>query len=224
MILSIDASTTGCSVALFEGQNLVSAAESRIDRSSAELLTTLIEQVLTNAKVAMGDLTAVAVAKGPGSYTGLRIAVSTAKGLAFALDLPIISYGTLELLCHQVFGAMDDALLCPMIDARRMEVYCAFFESQSLKQVSEISATIVDEHSFGEILENNKVLFFGEGSAKCRGVLKSTNAFFDDHTILPTASFSGKICYEKFINNEFEDLTLFEPFYLKEYMFKTKKP
>jgi tRNA threonylcarbamoyladenosine biosynthesis protein TsaB len=223
MILSIDASTTGCSVALFDGDVLISSAESRADRSAAEMLTTLIDDVLKDSNVEKKELLAIAVAKGPGSYTGLRIAVSTAKGLAFALDKPLISYGTLELLAHQVQG-IDETLICPMIDARRMEVYAAFFDSQSKKQVSDVEAIIVDSKSFEEILENNSVLFIGEGSAKCSEVIQHPNAKFLADTLIPAAAFSGKMCYEKYKNSEFEDLTLFEPYYLKEYMFKTKKP
>jgi tRNA threonylcarbamoyladenosine biosynthesis protein TsaB len=223
MILSIDASTTGCSVALFDNDSLISSAESRIDRSSAEMLTTLIDNVLKTAKVAKIDLNAIAVAKGPGSYTGLRIAVSTAKGLAFALDKPLLSFGTLEVLSHQVFGISEE-LICPMIDARRMEVYAAFFESKTKQMVSEVEAIIVDSASFANLLDNHKVLFFGEGSAKCKEVIAHSNASFLNEIILPSAAFSGKICFEKYTNGDFEDLTLFEPNYLKEYMFKTKKP
>ena len=223
-ILSIEASTTGCSVALFEDEKLLSAIESRIDRSSAELLTTLIEQVLMIAKVEKQNLDAVAVAKGPGSYTGLRIAVSTAKGFAFAIDKPLLSYGTLDAMCFQVNAYSEDTLLCPMIDARRMEVFCAFYDGKEKKQKIDVEAVIVDETSFEDILANNKVLFFGEGSEKCKAVLKNPNALFITDQLIPSAAFSGKICFEKYRNGEFEDLTLFEPYYLKEYMFKTKKP
>jgi tRNA threonylcarbamoyladenosine biosynthesis protein TsaB len=135
MIISIDASTTGCSVALFDGPELISAAESRIERSSAEMLTSLVDHVLFTAKVRKNNLDAIAVAKGPGSYTGLRIAVSTAKGLAFALDKPLLSYGTLDVLVQQVYG-ISQQLICPMIDARRMEVYAAFYDSSTKKKVS----------------------------------------------------------------------------------------
>ena len=223
MIISIDASTTGCSVALFNGSILVASAESRIERSSAEMLTTLIDNVLKTSKVNKSELLAVAVAKGPGSYTGLRIAVSTAKGLAFALDKPLISYGTLELLAHQVFGVLEQ-LICPMIDARRMEVFTAFFENKSKKQISDVSAIIVDSESFGDILDKSTVLFIGEGSTKCQEVIRHPNAHYVEEIIMPSANYSGKICFEKYTNGDFEDLTLFEPYYLKEYMFATKKP
>lgn len=223
MIISIDASTTGCSVALFDGPELISAAESRIERSSAEMLTSLIDHVLFTAKVSKNNLDAVAVAKGPGSYTGLRIAVSTAKGLAFALDKPLLSYGTLDVLVQQVYG-ISQQLICPMIDARRMEVYAAFYDSSTKKIVSEVEAIIVDNQSFAEILETNTVLFIGEGSAKCKGVIEHTNAKFLEEMLLPSAKYSGRICFEKYSNGDLENLILFEPNYLKEYMFKTKKP
>lgn len=223
MILSIDASTTGCSVALFDGPDLISCAESRIERSSAEMLTTLIDNVLYTCKVNKKDLDAIAVAKGPGSYTGLRIAVSTAKGLAFALDKPLLSYGTLDVLVQQIYG-ISQQMICPMIDARRMEVYAAFYESSTKKIVSDVEATIVDNESFAEVLEMNTVLFIGEGSTKCKDVIEHPNAKFLEEVLLPSAKYSGRICYEKYCNGDFEDLIFFEPNYLKEYMFKTKKP
>jgi tRNA threonylcarbamoyladenosine biosynthesis protein TsaB len=223
MIISIDASTTGCSAALFDGPELVSSSESRIERSSAEMLTTLIENVLFTAKVSKKNLDAVAVARGPGSYTGLRIAVSTAKGLAFALDKPLLSYGTLDVLAQQVYG-ISQQMICPMIDARRMEVYAAFYDGVTKKRVSDVEAVIVDSDSFADVLETNTVLFIGEGSTKCRGVIEHPNAKFLEEVLLPSAKYSGPICYEKYRNGDFEDLILFEPYYLKEYMFKTKKP
>lgn len=223
MIISIDASTTGCSVALFDGPELISSAESRIERSSAEMLTSLIENVLLTAKVCKDSLHAVAVAKGPGSYTGLRIAVSTAKGLAFALDKPLLSYGTLDVLTQQVYG-ISQQMICPMIDARRMEVYAALYDSSTKKKVSDVEAIIVDNQSFNEVLEKNTVLFIGEGSAKCKGVIEHPNAEFLEDVILPSAKYSGRICFEKYGNGDFENLIMFEPNYLKEYMFKTKKP
>jgi tRNA threonylcarbamoyladenosine biosynthesis protein TsaB len=223
-LLAIDASTTGCSVALFEDFDLLCASEIRLERSSAEYMTILIEQVLFNAKTSFSDLSAIAVAKGPGSYTGLRIAVSTAKGLCFALDKPLLSYNTLEGLAQQIFLADDFDLICPMLDARRMEVYSAFFDAKSKKNVVEVSAEIIDSNSYGELLDKNKILFFGEGSIKCKGIIAHPNASFLRSEIWPQANFAGSLIFEKFKNELFEDLVTFEPFYLKEYMFKTKKP
>lgn len=223
-ILSIDASTSGCSVALFKDNVLMSSSEIRMERSAAEYFTILIEQVLYNAKTKISELDAIAVAKGPGSYTGLRIAVSTAKGLCFVLNKPLISYTTLEGMVGQLFLKENFDLLCPMLDARRMEVYSAFYDAKTKENICEISADIIDEKSYFDLLEKNKILFFGEGSYKCRSILTHKNAHFLDTDIFPQASFSGSIIFEKFTEKIFENLISFEPLYLKEYLFKTKKP
>lgn len=222
MILSIDASTTGCSVAVFNNFRVISTVSSRVDRTSAENLTLMIEQSLKLANIKFQDLKAVAVAKGPGSYTGLRIAVSTAKGLAFGLDLPLIGFGTLQAMCNQIAFTASADLLCPMIDARRMEVFCGFFSAETKTPVCEIQAVLVNEASFSDILNHKRVLFFGEGSEKCRAVLTQPNALFANALISPSAEASCSIVCEKFESGDFEDIVLFEPFYLKEYMFKTK--
>jgi tRNA threonylcarbamoyladenosine biosynthesis protein TsaB len=211
MILSIDASTTGCSVALFDGFNLVSSAESRIERSSAEMLTTLIDNVLKTAKVDKKEIHAIAVAKGPGSYTGLRIAVSTAKGLAFALDKPLLSFGTLDLLAHQVFG-FDGDLLCPLIDARRMEVYCQIWNAEE-SVVKELSSDILDESSYHEF---EPFICVGDGSIKMTELWSQRSIHFDS-TIIPSASGQISLAYQKFIKNDFLDVSGFVPNYLKEF-------
>lgn len=222
MILAIDASTTGCSVALFKERKVLISLVSRIDRSSAENLTLMIEQALRFGGAAYSDLEAVAVARGPGSYTGLRIAVSTAKGLAFGLDVPLIAYGTLHALCYQQEFTEGIDLLCPMIDARRMEVFCGFYDAGDKTGRGAVEAVLVKEDSFREILDNHKVLFFGEGSAKCKEVLLHPNARFVASVNYPSAEFACKIVSDKQEAGEFEDLVTFEPFYLKEYMFKNK--
>lgn len=223
-ILSIDASTSGCSVALFKDNVLMSSSEIRMERSAAEYFTILIEQVLYNGKTKISELDAIAVAKGPGSYTGLRIAVSTAKGLCFVLNKPLISYTTLEGMVGQLFLEENFDLLCPMLDARRMEVYSAFYDAKTKENICGISADIIDEKSYFDLLEKNKILFFGEGSYKCRSILTHKNAHFLGTDISPQASFSGAIIFEKFTEKIFENLISFEPLYLKEYLFKTKKP
>ncbi len=223
-ILSIDATSSGCSVALFKDNVLMSSSEIRMERSAAEYFTILIEQVLHNAKTKMSELDAIAVAKGPGSYTGLRIAVSTAKGLCFVLNKPLISYSTLEGMVGQLFLEENFDLLCPMLDARRMEVYSAFYDAKTKEIICEISADIIEEKSYFDLLEKNKILFFGEGSYKCRAILTHKNAHFLGTDIFPQASFSGSIIFEKFTEKIFENLISFEPLYLKEYLFKTKKP
>lgn len=222
MIVAIDASTTGCSVALLSDGKVVVSLASRKDRSSAENLTLMIDEVLRLGGISYKDLNAVAVAKGPGSYTGLRIAVSTAKGLAYGLNIPVISFGTLPSLCFQVPFSGDADLFCPMIDARRMEVFCGFYNVNTKEEVIPVEAVLVDETSFAEILSSNKVIFLGEGSHKCRNVIQHPNAIFLDAEVYPSAEFSGGLIYEKYKRGEFENLVKFEPFYLKEYMFKTK--
>jgi tRNA threonylcarbamoyladenosine biosynthesis protein TsaB len=224
-LLSIDASTVGCSVAVFQNSNLLACQETQVERSAAELLTTMIAEVTAQANIKISDLAAIAVAKGPGSYTGLRIAVSTAKGLSFGLDLPLISYSTLDGLVQQVKDkSVDFDLLCPMLDARRLEVYCALYDANSLLPITDITAEILHEKSFSELLKNKKVLFFGEGSEKCKSIFTSLNAKYLEEIIYPSAKYSGDLIFKKYQDMAFEDLILFEPFYLKEYMFKTKKP
>lgn len=222
MILAIDASTTGCSVALFQEGKVLFTLASRIDRSSAENLTLMTEQALRFSGGTFGDLKAVAVAKGPGSYTGLRIAISTAKGLAFGLGIPLISFGTLPALCYQQEFTEGIDLLCPMIDARRMEVFCGFYDAREKTEKVPVEAVLVQPDSFREILDQNRVLFFGEGSAKCREVLTHPNARFAASVQSPSAEFACKIVSDKWERGELEDLVTFEPFYLKEYMFKHK--
>jgi len=220
MIIAIDASTTGCSVALFNERKVLISLASRMERSSAENLTLMIEEVLRFGGVEYSDLQAVAVARGPGSYTGLRIAVSTAKGLAFGLDIPLISFGTLPVLCYQQEFTEGIDLLCPMIDARRMEVFCGFYNAADKTEKVPVAAVLVQEDSFREILDRNRVLFFGEGSAKCREVIRHPNARFAASVQSPSAEYACKIVSDKWERRELENLVTFEPFYLKEYMFK----
>lgn len=224
-ILSIDASTVGCSVALFENDRLLSSEVLTEERTASEMLTTLIGSVLKKSNTLFNQIDAVAVAKGPGSYTGLRIAVSTAKGLCLALDKPLISFSALDSMVCQIseIKQFKDFLLCPMLDARRMEVYMAFYKSESKEMIGEIEAKIINNIEDVTELKDNKVLFFGEGSSKCREILNNENAFFLEEEIHPSAVYSGEIISKKYLSKEFEDLVAFEPYYLKEYMFKTKK-
>jgi tRNA threonylcarbamoyladenosine biosynthesis protein TsaB len=220
MILAIDASTTGCSVAVFNEDKVQVSISSRKDRSAAENLTTMIEQALSLAGTDRKSLRAVAVAKGPGSYTGLRIAVSTAKGLAYALGIPLISFGTLEGLVQAVQYTGGYDFICPMIDARRMEVFCAVFDAKTRTSVRETEALLIDEFSFAEFLDRGKVLFLGEGSEKCKGVIQHPNAYFLDKVLYPEVHTAALLVDRKWQAGDFEDLVSFEPFYLKEYMFK----
>ena len=218
-ILSLETSTDVCSVALHAGKDLLAQGEIHEPQSHAARLVPMIEQVIAEAGFKMADISAIAVAKGPGSYTGLRIGASTAKGLCYALNVPLIAVGTLELLAFQgnSFNA-EHVLLCPMIDARRMEVYCLLAD-HNLRIIAPVAARIVDEKAFSELLQNNRVLFFGNGSQKCKQVIRHPNANFLDG-IYPRASALGVMAGKKFSAAEFEDLMDFKPFYLKEFVAK----
>jgi tRNA threonylcarbamoyladenosine biosynthesis protein TsaB len=222
MILSIETATSACSVALHQEGKLLAEANLYKSQSHSKMLKPMIEQVLKVAQCQLSDLKAIAVSKGPGSYTGLRIGTSTAKGLCFALDIPLLSVNTLDALAKQITQTQSEAIyLCPMLDARRMEVYCAIYQSD-LKEVQATEAKIIDEHSFEDILVHHKMLFFGDGAEKCRSLLeKNKNAFFIEN-IYPKANAVGELAYQKYQSNSFEDLAYFEPFYLKDFVNNTK--
>jgi tRNA threonylcarbamoyladenosine biosynthesis protein TsaB len=176
---------------------------------------------MAKARATMNDIQAVAITSGPGSYTGLRIGTSTAKGLCYALDIPLIAVGTLQLLAFE--GARhnaSNAMLCPMIDARRMEVYCMVADPQ-LRIVEPVAAMVIDGNSFSELLQQGKMLFFGNGAPKCREVITHANASFVAD-IYPNAADLGVLADEKYRSGDFEDPGAFKPFYLKE--FAAKKP
>lgn len=222
LILSLETSTEVGSVALHKDGKLLTTSEVHIQYSHASKLAVLIDQVLINAGVNTKQLDAVAVTSGPGSYTGLRIGTSTAKGLCFALETPLISVGSLELMAYQVSkNSTEDILLCPMIDARRMEVYC-LVANHSLEILQSVQPVIIESDSFATFLTENKVLFFGNGAAKCKDVLTSQHALFLDD-VIPQASHLGILADKKFKGNEIEDLINFEPNYLKEFLIKPAK-
>lgn len=218
-ILSLETSTDVCSVALHARGKLLAKAEIHEPQSHASRLAPMIDQVVREGGMGMKDINAIAIAKGPGSYTGLRIGASTAKGLCFALNIPLIAIGTLELLAFQgnQFNS-ENALLCPMIDARRMEVYCLVTDS-SLRVIEPISARIVEENTFAELLEANRVLFIGDGSAKCREVIRHPNAVFIPD-IYPLATSLGQMAVVKFNAGDFAEVMDFTPLYLKEFVAK----
>ena len=219
IILSLETSTDVCSVALHDNGTLLAGSEIHEPQSHAAQLPALILSVLKTAGLDLSQIQAVAVTNGPGSYTGLRIGTSTAKGLCYALDIPLIALGSLELLAFQAMKYNTQAdLLCPMIDARRMEVYCLVADKE-LRVVQPVSAMIIEEHSFAELLEGNRMLFFGNGAEKCRAVLHHPNAIFLDK-IFPLAASLGTMAEEKYNQSVFEDLVKFKPFYLKEFVAK----
>lgn len=182
--------------------------------SHAEKLHKLIEQVVLEAKIELSHLKAIAVSKGPGSYTGLRIGVSAVKGLCFALDIPMISVNTLQSLALSV--SIDKGYKIPLLDARRMEAYSQVFNDKNEK-IRDVHAEIIDSDSFSEFLNADKVYFFGDGAEKCKEIITHKNAVFIDGKF-PSAKEMSVISYEKYSKNEFEDVAYFEPFYLKEFI------
>lgn len=219
LILSLETSAKVCSVAIHDQGKLVTTKEIHIEQSHASKLAVLMDEVIRESKIGLSQLSAVAVSSGPGSYTGLRIGTSTGKGLCFALDIPLISIGSLELLAYQMSRQnSSNAYLCPMIDARRMEVYCEVFDS-SLKVVQSIEAKVIEPSSFADLLEQNEIIFFGDGSDKCKDQIMHPNAKFMSG-IYAAASEMGQPVYQKYQKQQVEDLTNFEPHYLKEFMIK----
>lgn len=218
LLLSIDSSIRGCSVALHGNSGLLANYDLNTDRSSSSMLTTLIKSAVEHSGYDLADLDAVAIAKGPGSYTGLRVGISTAKGLCYALDKPLIAVNTLEAMALQISSFFSGHLLCPMIDARRMEVYAAVFDDQN-NFVWPTQAIIMNDDSFQNLLANHKVVFFGDGAAKCKPLLlEHPNAVFPETEIRPSAVTVGKLAVKAFENNLFEDVAAFEPYYLKDFM------
>lgn len=223
-ILNIETATGVCSVALTVDGKVVSIQESQTRNSHAERITIFCELVIKAAGLTFQDIDAVAVSMGPGSYTGLRIGVSTAKGYCFALDKPLIAIPT---LLSMAAGMKEKAmqphqLFCPMIDARRMEVYAAIFNSE-LNEIQPTAAVIVDEDSFSDHLQKQEICFAGDGAAKCMAVLshQPNAAFLQDFN--PSAAFMATLSEQKFNNKDFEDVAYFEPFYLKDFVAGTPK-
>jgi len=216
-ILSIETSTTVCSVALIRHGEILSSAELSVAHSHSEKLTLLIRDCVAYTGLSLDELDAFAVAKGPGSYTGLRIGVATAKGLCYALDKPLIAINTLEAMAYQVAG-ISSYWLCPMLDARRMEVYCAIYD-QALQVILPTCAKIIDQSSFAEYLSVHPIFFFGNGSLKCKPLLNShSQAFFMSQAVHPSAKTVAILATKAFEEKRFENLAYFEPFYLKEFV------
>ena len=213
LILSLDTSTQNCSVALHENGQLITQELVSEEGSHSKALTLLIEKVMKTAGYSLQDISAVAVSNGPGSYTGLRIGLATAKGICFALDKPLICLPTLQVLASAV-QAPADVLLLPLLDARRMEVYAAVYSS-ALEEVSPQEAHILNPDSFQEF---KPVLAFGNGSAKWKESCTHQAITFLDGPLLPEAKYMGKLAQEAFLNQKFENLVTKEPDYLKEYM------
>ena len=223
LILNIDTSTKVCSVALHNEGKLLAISELYTEKSHSGMLTILCESVVKNAGFSLPDLDAFAVAKGPGSYTGLRIGVSTAKGFCFALDKPLLVVNTLEAMAFQVKDFYDESyLICPMIDARRMEVFCQVLNNE-MNIISETEAKIIDEESFSALLEQHKIVFIGDGSAKCQERITHPNAIFPKIEITPSAKTIGILATNLYEKSLFENIVTFEPFYLKDFVGTVKR-
>ncbi len=218
-ILNIETATKQCSVSIAkEGKTIVCNEIAEEGYSHAERLHVFIEDCVKEAGISYKDLAAIAVSQGPGSYTGLRIGVSAAKGLCYALGIPLIAVDTLKALAAQV--KVTSGVIVPMLDARRMEVYSAVFDS-NLESLRAIQAEIITEDSFQE-LEGN-VYFVGDCAAKCKEVLTKTNFVFLEDVVYPSAKEMSAFSYEKFLNNDFVDLAYFEPYYLKDFIITASK-
>lgn len=217
-ILSIETSTSVCSVALSMDGEILFEKTSFEGPSHAALLGVFVEEALSVLKEKEGKLDAVAVSSGPGSYTGLRIGVSVAKGLCFGFGIPLIGIHTLDIMAATAIKqnkGVTDCLYCAMLDARRMEVYAAIYDA-SLKLLRETTADIVDEGTYASYLEKGKVCFFGDGAEKCKPVITSPNALFMED-IHPLAVNMIPLAEQAFAAGKFEDTAYFEPFYLKEF-------
>lgn len=226
MILQIETATTSCSVALVHNGRVLALRERDERNIHAEVITLFIESVFTEAGKTYNELDAIAVSSGPGSYTGLRIGVSTAKGLCFGLGKPLIAVPTLKAMADGITERLKNeltahTLLCPMIDARRMEVFTAVFNASG-QQVRPTEAVIVGGHSFAELLDSHKVIFFGDGAGKCRETITHPNAVFIDDFI-NSAAYLTPEATAKFGNAGFEDVAYFEPYYLKDFIAGKKK-
>jgi len=224
IILHIETSTNVCSVALSEDGACLFSKSNAEGMNHAALLSVFIAEALDVLKAAGKKPDAVAASSGPGSYTGLRIGVSTAKGLCYGYGIPLIAVSTLEVLTAQALQQVKDAenaLFCPMIDARRMEVYAAFYNAQG-EMKREISADIIDSDSYREILAAQPVYFFGNGAEKCKTTLTHPNVRFIDN-LVPLAENMIAFAERAFAENNFVDVAYFEPFYLKEFQTTTPK-
>ncbi len=221
ILLNLETATTNCSVSISKDNQIIALKENNAENySHSEQLHIFIKEALQEASLSFSDIDAVSISKGPGSYTGLRIGVSAAKGLCFSLDVPLISIPTLESMAHQV-ELQAGEMVIPVLDARRMEVYSCVYDAD-YQEIRETRAEIIDEGSFAEYVSTSKVYLIGSGSKKCRGVLEHPNFQFDA-TIVPSAREMAPLAFKKFQAKQFEDVAYFEPYYLKDFVIQSKK-
>jgi tRNA threonylcarbamoyladenosine biosynthesis protein TsaB len=220
LIVNLETATTNCSVTVARDGKTVSVREhNSASYSHSEQLHNFIKEALEEASLSFSDLDAIAVSKGPGSYTGLRIGVSAAKGLCFALDLPLISTPTLY--CMALQKKVVSGIIIPLLDARRMEVYAGVFDA-SYTELVPAKAVIIQEDTFLEFAEQEKVFLIGSGAEKCKDILQHPNFIFDP-SIVPTATTMSQHSFEKFLSSDFENVAYFEPYYLKDFILQQKK-
>ncbi|QNK61465.1 tRNA (adenosine(37)-N6)-threonylcarbamoyltransferase complex dimerization subunit type 1 TsaB [Pedobacter sp. PAMC26386] len=222
-ILQLETATQVCSAAISVNGETIALKELAAQNIHAGSLTLFIQEVMGKAGLSYADLDAVAVSKGPGSYTGLRIGVSTAKGLCFALDKPLIGVDTLKMMAKGFLQANENyaGLVCPMIDARRMEVFTGLYNSE-LTEVLPVEAKIIDETSYQEQLKNQLITFIGDGAMKCSGTILSPNTTFSDLNFNSAINMSS-LAYAAFTAADFEDVAYFEPYYLKDFIITQAK-
>ena len=220
-ILNLETATTNCSVSISENDTTILLKENNaVEYSHSEQLHVFIKEILEEASLSFSDLDAVAVSKGPGSYTGLRIGVSAAKGLCFSLDIPLISVPTLQSMARQVKVEKNEVVI-PVLDARRMEVYSSVYDL-NYKEIRETKAEIIDPSSFSDYSKYDKVYVVGSGASKCEETLQYSNFVFDSE-LMPSANEMAVIAHDKFQKQLFEDVAYFEPYYLKDFVLQGKK-
>ena len=218
LILSIETSTNACSVALHENGHLLGTQLLTKEGSHSVKLTVMIDQLLENCALQMRDLSAIAVSNGPGSYTGLRIGLATAKGLCFGLDLPLIAIPTLKILAKAYQGTPSPSIaLLPMLDARRMEVYSAIYQSDNFEELDSVKPVILDESSYAG-LTDKEIYAFGNGSSKFEAICQTKNIRFLKSPQYPEAKYMGELALASFLNETFENIVTLEPQYLKEFV------
>ena len=224
VLIHLETSTNVCSVALSQDSKILWNKENHEGQSHSVLLGKYVEELLDFVRTSEISLDGIVVSSGPGSYTGLRIGVSMAKGLAYGLDLPLLSVNTLQIMANHVaknFHVDDNVWLCPMIDARRMEVYTSFYD-KNLHLMRDIQAEIIDKNTYSDLLKERKIVCFGNGAEKCKAILNHPNIEFIDY-ISPLAKDMIELGEKAFFSKEFQDVAYFEPFYLKEFVATTPK-
>jgi len=222
-ILCVDTSSFICSVSVFENLSLISSNSTEVEKSHSKFIIQLIDQSLKDANIKIYEIDAFAVSMGPGSYTGLRIGVSTIKGLCYSLEKPLISINTLEILSKSALNHINNYnnfFICPMIDARRMEVFTKMLDND-FNEVEKDKALILDDKSFNDIGGGKLIYFFGDGSNKFQKITNNKNFHFIDN-IISSSKHMGELANIKYENNQFENLTTFEPFYIKDFFIVNK--